>query len=76
MHTFGNLADLDSKFINLCKKSINIIEDAAESLGSFYIKNKKIHAGTIGSIGSICLMVQIITTAGGVLFTNNKISKE
>ena len=42
MHTFGNLADLDSKFINLCKKkSINIIEDAAESLGSFYIKNKK-----------------------------------
>ena len=23
VHTFGNLADLDSKFINLCKKKIN-----------------------------------------------------
>ncbi len=76
VHTFGNLADLDNNFINLCKKkSINIIEDAAESLGSFYVKNKKkFHAGTIGSIGSISFNGnKIITSAGGgVILTNNK----
>ena len=49
VHTFGNLANINKEFINLCKKkSINIIEDAAECLGSYYIKNKKnYHAGTI-----------------------------
>ena len=76
VHTFGNLADINTDFINLCKKkSINIIEDAAESLGSFYIQNKKrYHAGTIGSIGSISFNGnKIITSAGGgTILTNDK----
>ena len=57
------------------KKKINIIEDAAESLGSFYIKkNKKYHSGTLGTVGSISFNGnKIITSAGGgVVLTNNK----
>ena len=81
VHTFGNLANMDKKFLDLCKrKSINIVEDAAESLGSFYTKNgKKHHAGTMGTIGSISFNGnKIITSAGGgaVLTNNNNISKK
>ena len=76
VHTFGNLANMDKKFLDLCKKKkINIIEDAAESLGSFYIKkNKKYHSGTLGTVGSISFNGnKIITSAGGgVVLTNNK----
>ena len=76
VHTFGNLANINNEFINLCKKkSINIIEDAAECLGSYYTKNKKnYHAGTIGSLGSISFNGnKIITSAGGgVILTNNE----
>ncbi len=76
VHTFGNLANINKDFVNLCKKkSINIIEDAAECLGSYYINGKKFyHAGTIGSIGSVSFNGnKIITSAGGgVVLTNNK----
>lgn len=42
VHTFGNLVRLDKRFLNTCKKkNIKIIEDAAESLGSFYKINGK-----------------------------------
>ena len=42
VHTFGNLANINKDFIKLCKKkSINIIEDAAECLGSYYLDKKK-----------------------------------
>jgi perosamine synthetase len=76
VHTFGNLANLNRDFINICKKNnINIIEDAAESMGSFYIDgNKKHHAGTMGTLGSISFNGnKIITSAGGgVVLSNNK----
>ena len=76
VHTFGNVADISDEFLKLCKKrSIKVIEDAAESLGSYYIKNKKkYHAGTIGSLGAISFNGnKIITSAGGgVVLTNNK----
>ena len=75
VHTFGNLANLNKDFLNLCKKkSINVIEDAAESMGSFYLKgNNKYHAGTIGTLGSISFNGnKIVTSAGGgVVLTNN-----
>ncbi len=76
VHTFGNVANINDEFLRLCKKrSITIIEDAAESLGSYYLKNKKkYHAGTIGLLGSISFNGnKIITSAGGgVVLTKNK----
>ena len=52
VHVFGNAAKIN-KLLLLCKKrNIKIVEDASESLGTFYKKNKK-HTGTIGDIGCI-----------------------
>ena len=75
VHVFGNVSNF-IKLKNLALKlNIKIIEDAAESLGSFYLsKNKVQHTGTIGDIG--CLSFngnKIITTgSGGAILTNNK----
>lgn len=58
-------------FIDICKsKGIYLIEDAAQSLGSFH-KGK--HIGTFGEIGSFSFSApKIITTGqGGALITNN-----
>nr|AFO84307.1 Elg2 [Cronobacter turicensis] len=63
MHTFGHPVDLDELLIVCDKWGITLVEDAAESLGSFY-KGK--HTGTIGRYG--CLSFngnKIITTGGG-----------
>ena len=63
IHTFGHPAELDELCL-LCKKwKIPLVEDAAESLGSFY-KGK--HTGTIGDIGAMSFNGnKIITTGGG-----------
>lgn len=60
------------KFVSFCKeKNIYLIEDAAQSLGSFY--NGK-HLGTFGDIGSFSFSApKIITTGqGGALITDNE----
>ena len=74
MHTYGFPVELDS-INNLCKKyNINLVEDAAESLGSMY-KNQ--HTGTIGKISTISFNGnKIITTGGGGMLTNDKILAE
>ncbi|WP_221074096.1 LegC family aminotransferase [Agarivorans aestuarii] len=63
MHTFGHPVDLDH-LVSVCQKwNIVIVEDAAESLGSFY-KGK--HTGTIGNFGAVSFNGnKIITTGGG-----------
>lgn len=63
MHTFGFPCEID-KIVKICKKyKIEIIEDAAESLGSFY-KNK--HTGTFGGLGVLSFNGnKIITTGSG-----------
>ncbi|HAV1926929.1 LegC family aminotransferase [Enterobacter hormaechei] len=63
MHTFGHPAELD-ELIAVCKKwHIILVEDAAESLGSFY-KGK--HTGTLGEYGALSFNGnKIITTGGG-----------
>lgn len=63
MHTFGHPVHLD-KLVELCDRyHIELIEDAAESLGSFY-KGK--HTGTFGKIGAISFNGnKTITTGGG-----------
>jgi perosamine synthetase len=60
------------KIIELCKKlNLFLIEDAAQSLGSFYPNGR--HIGTLGDFGSFSFSApKIITTGqGGCLVTNN-----
>ena len=62
MHTFGQPCRID-EIKEICEKyHISLIEDAAESLGSFY-KNK--HTGTFGQMGIISFNGNKIITAGG-----------
>lgn len=63
MHTFGHPVELD-ELVKVCEKwDITLVEDAAESLGSFY-KGK--HTGTIGDFGAVSFNGnKIITTGGG-----------
>ena len=74
MHTFGHPVHLD-ELVELCKKyHLELIEDAAESIGSLY---KGRHTGTFGRIG--CLSFngnKTITTGGGgmLLFNDEKLA--
>ena len=63
MHTFGHPVELD-ELLAVCQKwNIALVEDAAESLGSFY-KGK--HTGTFGDFGAVSFNGnKIITTGGG-----------
>ena len=73
MHTFGHPVDLD-KFLSIAKDwNLILIEDAAESLGSFY---KNIHTGTFGDYGAISFNGnKIITTGGGACFFAKMLKK-
>jgi perosamine synthetase len=62
MHTFGHSCRI-SEISEICSKyNIILIEDAAESLGSFY---KGQHTGTFGSLGTLSFNGNKIITAGG-----------
>ena len=72
MHTFGHPCRIDD-IKNICDKyKILLIEDAAESLGSFY-KGK--HTGTFGQMGVISFNGNKIITAGGggCIITNDEV---
>jgi len=70
MHTFGHPLRIDKiKFI--CDKyHIILIEDAAESLGSYY---KSQHTGTFGKFGTLSFNGNktITTGGGGMILTND-----
>ena len=71
MHTFGHPVNLD-QLLEIAKEfNIVIIEDAAESLGSFY--NGK-HTGTFGLLGVLSFNGnKVITTGGGgAILTNDE----
>ncbi|GAB2530918.1 LegC family aminotransferase [Rufibacter soli] len=71
MHTFGHPVNLE-KLAKVCEKyNIDLVEDAAESLGSFY-KGK--HTGNYGKIAAVSFNGnKIITTGGGgAILTNNE----
>jgi len=76
MHTFGHPVHLD-ELVAVCEKyNIELVEDAAESLGSFY-KGK--HTGTFGKVGAISFNGnKTITTGGGgaLLFNDEKLAKQ
>lgn len=62
MHVFGHPVKLD-EILAICKKyNITVVEDAAESLGSFY-KGK--HTGTIAPIGTLSFNGNKTITCGG-----------
>ena len=63
MHTFGHPVELDA-LITVCSQwHLVMVEDAAESLGSFY---KGRHTGTFGQLGTLSFNGnKIITTGGG-----------
>jgi aminotransferase in exopolysaccharide biosynthesis len=71
MHTFGHPAHIDT-LLDICTNwHIELVEDAAESLGSFY-KGK--HTGTFGSIGVLSFNGNktVTTGGGGMLLFNDK----
>lgn len=63
MHTFGHPVELN-ELVEVCLKwQLTLVEDAAESLGSFY-KGK--HTGTVGDFSAVSFNGnKIITTGGG-----------
>lgn len=63
MHTFGHPVELDELIAVCAKWNIALVEDAAESLGSFY---KGQHTGTFGSFSAVSFNGnKVITTGGG-----------
>jgi len=71
MHTFGNPCDLEGLLAVAHDYKLVLVEDAAESLGSFY--NGK-HTGTFGRLGALSFNGnKIITTGGGgAILTNDE----
>lgn len=69
VHLYGLSADMD-RIMSICDNyKVAVIEDAAESLGTFY-KGK--HSGTIGRFGIFSFNGnKIITTSGGGMLVSN-----
>ena len=76
VHVSGNAVNLEPLLILCKKRNIRVIEDAAEALGTFYLKGKlkNKHAGTIGDLGCLSFNGNKIITSGGggMIITNNK----
>ena len=74
MHTFGHPARI-VEIANLCEEyHIELVEDAAESIGSLY---KGQHTGTFGKVGAISFNGnKTITTGGGgmMLFNDEELA--
>lgn len=75
MHTYGHSCKID-EIAEICDYyKLALVEDAAESLGSFY---KRQHTGTFGSIGVLSFNGnKILTTGGGgmLLFNNEELAE-
>lgn len=70
MHTFGHPVDMDP-LLEICKKyRIEVVEDATESLGSYY---KGRHTGCFGRVGTLSFNGnKIVTTGGGGAILTNE----
>ena len=75
MHTFGHPVKLD-ELVDVCREwHIELVEDAAESIGSLY---KGRHTGIFGKVGAISFNGnKTITTGGGgmMLFQDEEMGK-
>jgi len=71
MHTFGHPVDLDP-LVEVCRRyQLELVEDAAESLGSYY---KGRHTGNWGKVSALSFNGnKVITTGGGgAILTNDE----
>lgn len=75
MHTFGHPVKID-ELVQICNEwHLELVEDAAESIGSLY---KGQHTGTFGKVGAISFNGnKTITTGGGgmLLFQDEELGK-
>ena len=71
MHTFGHPSDLEQLLSITRDFNLVLVEDAAESLGSFY---KGQHTGTFGLLGTLSFNGNktITTGGGGAILTNDE----
>ena len=70
MHTFGHPSDIEG-LLSISKDfNITLIEDAAESLGSYYFGQ---HTGTFGLLGTLSFNGNktVTTGGGGAILTND-----
>lgn len=71
MHTFGFPVHMD-ELLTVCNQwNIPVVEDAAESLGSYY---KEKHTGTLGKLGAFSFNGNKVVTCGGggAIITNDE----
>jgi aminotransferase in exopolysaccharide biosynthesis len=70
MHTFGHPSDLETLLSIAHDFNITLVEDAAESLGSYYCGQ---HTGTFGLLGTLSFNGNktITTGGGGAILTND-----
>ena len=70
MHTFGHPSELETILSIAYDFNITLVEDAAESLGSYYGGQ---HTGTFGLLGTLSFNGNktITTGGGGAILTNN-----
>jgi len=71
MHTFGHACRIDAIKVICDEWCIALIEDSAESLGSYY---KGQHTGTFGELGAFSFNGNKVITSGGggVIVTDNE----
>ena len=70
MHTFGHPCQID-RIVEICERyHIPVVEDSAESIGSYY---KGRHTGTFGKLGVLSFNGNktITTGGGGMIITND-----
>jgi aminotransferase in exopolysaccharide biosynthesis len=76
VHMFGNAVNME-RILPVCnERNIMIVEDATESLGTYYIEGsiKNKHTGTIGQLGCYSFNGnKIITTGGGGMIVTDDI---
>ncbi len=76
VHTFGHSCEI-SQIEKICRKyQIILIEDAAESLGSFYDEK---HTGSYGSLGVLSFNGNKVITSGGggcIITDDEKLAKK
>lgn len=71
MHTYGHPVDLDP-LVEVCRRfGLELVEDTAESLGSFY---KDRHTGNLGRVAALSFNGNktITTGGGGAILTNDE----
>ena len=71
VHLYGHVSDMDEVVELAAKHSLDIIEDACQSLGSTY---KKKQTGTLGLMGCFSLYASKVLTSGegGAIATNDE----